>query len=218
MTSKILSMNIGGPKKLEWKGRSILTSIQKSPVDGPLIVLSDQIENNIFADPKYHGTLDSVLYIYGMSSANKFAQRLGLKEYTPGLTGETLTVDHFDETKISVGDVFQIGEVVAQASFPRVPCAKLIFCMQHDDGLKAMQDCGLSGVYFRILKPGKISKTDEVKRVEQAKHPFLIPEIYEIRVKNMKPTRKQYELMLANGAFPAKTVEKWSKFFPEGVE
>ena len=211
MKSKILSFNIGDPRMMEWNGKSVKSSMHKLPVEGPLLVHQNYIESNSFASPQFHGTPYAVLYIYGMSSALKFAERLSLKNYTPGATGETITVDHFDETQISVGDVFEIGEVVAQATFPRIPCGKVNFRMQHPEGQKAMQDCGLSGVYMRILTPGKIYKTDEVKRVERAKHQYLISDVYQHVVKKIDPTPAQLQTMVANGAFPQDKLDKWAK-------
>lgn len=211
MTAKILSLNIGGPKEMHWNGKTITSSMEKSPVPGPLAVHKDHIEGNSFSSPQFHGTLDSILYIYGLSSAQKFAERLGLEKYTPGMTGETLTVDHFDETLISVGDVFQIGEVKAQATFPRIPCGKVNFRMQHPEGQKAMQECGLSGVYLRILTEGKIHKTDTVDLVEPAKHRFSMFDLYPKMIKNLPPTKEEFEIMKANGAFPQRLIEKWTK-------
>lgn len=211
MIAKILSLNIGGPKEIEWNWKTITTSMHKLPVEGPLMVHKDHIEGNTFSNPQFHGTLDSILYIYGLTSAQKFAERLGLEKYTPGSTGETLTVDHFDETLIGVGDIFQIGEVKAQATYPRIPCGKVNFRMQHSEGQKAMQECGLSGVYFRILKEGKIKKTDEVKLIEPAKHRYTIFDLYPKMIKNLPPTQEEFEIMKANGAFPQRIVEKWTK-------
>lgn len=208
MQAKILSLNIGEPKVMEWNGRSIQSSMHKLPVAGPLVVHKDHIENNSFSSPQFHGGLHAILYIYGMTSAQKFIDLLNIKEYQPGMTGETLTVDHFDETQISVGDIFQIGEVKAQATYPRIPCGKVNFRMQHADGQKAMQDCGLSGVYLRILTPGKINITDEVKRIEQAKTTYLISEVYQTVIHKLQPDIGRVKM---NGAFPPEIVEKWTK-------
>ncbi len=210
MIAKIISFNIGGPKVMEWNGKTITSSMEKTPAEGPLVVHKDRIEGNTFSNPQFHGTLDSVLYIYGLTSAQKFVECLGLEKYTPGMTGETITVDHLDETLVSVGDIFQIGEVKAQATFPRIPCGKVNFRMQHTEGQKAMQECGLSGVYFRILTGGKIHKTDEVKLIEPAKHRFSIFDLYPKMIKSLPPTKEEFEIMKANGAFPQRLIEKWS--------
>lgn len=212
MNSKIISLNVGESKVMNWNGRSVTSSMEKESVEGPLIVHSDRIEHNSFANPQFHGTIDSVLYAYGLSSAQKFVELLGLKKYVPGATGETVTLDHFDETQISIGDVFSFGEVIAQATYPRIPCGKVSFRMQHENGQKAMQECGLSGVYFRILTPGKIHKTDVVKRIKLAEHRLMISDLYRIVIYKLKPTAEQLKIAEANGSLPTGTLEKIAKY------
>ncbi len=84
MKATILSLNIGGPKEITWNGKPITTSMEKHSVPGPLVVHKDRIENNSFANPNFHGTFDSVLYAYGMSSIKKFTEILGINYYPPG--------------------------------------------------------------------------------------------------------------------------------------
>ena len=114
MKSTILSLNIGEPELMEWRGQSIRSSMRKQPVEGPLIVHSLQIEGDSFASAS-HGTPDSVLYAFGLPSAQACATRIGLTSYLHGALGENLTLDDFDEFSISVGDTFKIGGVLAQA-------------------------------------------------------------------------------------------------------
>ena len=183
--------------------------MHKRPVAGPLKVHSDRIEGNSFASPNYHGTLDSVLYAYGMTSALKFMSLLNQTNYAVGTTGETLTLDHFEESEVSVGDIFEVGTVTAQATYPRIPCGKLNIRLQHPKGQRAMQECLASGVYFRILKPGIISSQDSVKRVEKSRHHFSILDLYKMVVYNEKLTPQQLEVALANDAFPKRFIEKY---------
>lgn len=211
MVAKILSVNIGGPAQMEWQGKSILSSMLKHPVPGPIKVLLDRVEGNTFANPQAHGAIHSVLYAFGIPSAQLFADRLGIKSYVPGSTGETLTLDQFDETEISVGDVFEIGEVIAQATYPRIPCGKVSYRMQNKDGQQAMIDCGRSGVYFRILKPGLISATDLVKRTKQSQYPFKISRLYQLIVSGERPTPEEFEIASNNPAFVAGQIKRWEQ-------
>lgn len=209
MNSKILSLNVGHPAPMEWQGKSILSSMRKTPVSGPLLVHRDRIEGNSFANPAAHGTPDFLLYAYGMPSALSFVKRIGLDTYEPGSSGETVLLDDFDETKVSVGDIFSFGAVIAQACFPRIPCGKVNFRMRHEGGQRAMQECGRSGVYLRILQPGEIHVSDAVKKIESAAHVFSIFEVYQLVLRAEKPTAEQLERAQANGAFPQKFLDRW---------
>ena len=80
MKTKILSLNIGGPAEMKWGEKSLVSSMLKHPVPGPLEVRRDGIEENSFANSNAHGNADSILYIYGMKSAREFAALLGLPD------------------------------------------------------------------------------------------------------------------------------------------
>lgn len=186
MESKILSLNVGRPAVMEWGGKTVTSSMNKTPISGPLIVSPTSVEGDSFHASHVHGTPDSVLYAFGMSSILEYLQRLGRKTHIPGGLGENLTVEDLDEKEVLVGDVFAIGEVLAQATFPRIPCAKVNIRMQHPEGQKEMLDGGRSGVYFRILKPGRIHTTDNIQRVSKVQTPSIsIHEVYRIYRKSM---------------------------------
>lgn len=210
LVSKILSLNIGAPEELEWRGDRIRTSMRKHPTPGPLVVHSDHIEGNSFANAVSHGNIHNVLYAYGMTSALDFIRGIGRDVYAPGSTGETLTVDSLDETEVSVGDIFEIGEVIAQATFPRTPCRKVDFCVQHERGRQAMIDCGRSGVYFRILRPGKIHSSDLLRRTERSQHPFPIFRLYQLLMSGTRPTAEELDMAKMNPAFLESQLKRWA--------
>ena len=209
MKSKVLSLNIGHPAPMEWQGRSVVSSMLKSPVAGPLVVHQDRIEGNTFSSPEFHGTIDSVLYAYGMKSIKSFMELLGGAPYSYGAVGETITLEDLDERTVSVGDIFRVGSVVAQATYPRIPCGKVNFRMQHPQGQKAMQQCGRSGIYFKILTPGQIALDDTMERSEEAKVRFSIWDFYQYVVTGTKPDAETMDRIRRNGSVPKKFIEKW---------
>ena len=208
MNLKILSLNSGHPKEITWDNKTISSSMLRVPVEGPLVVHKDYIEGNSFASPTLHGVEHSVLYAFGMKSLLSYLKLLGRTEYDPGALGENVTLDDLDENEISVGDIFEFGEVQAQATFPRIPCGKVNIRMQHPQGQKLLQECGRSGVYFRILKPGKIHKSDPVKRIELAPNRFSIADLYKKYIGRDRLTQKDFDILSANKAFPQMLLEK----------
>ena len=38
MTGRLLSVNVGRPREVEWEGKTVRTAIWKEPVDGPRMV------------------------------------------------------------------------------------------------------------------------------------------------------------------------------------
>ena len=210
MNCKILSLNVGGPEKMTWLGRSVLSSMNKKPISGPLLVTEKSVNEDFFASQEHHGTVDSILYAFGFKSIQKYLAELSIQNYEPGGLGENITVDDLPESEISVGDIFQIGEVKAQVTGPRVPCGKLNYRLQTPDALKAMQVTGCCGIYFRILKPGKIQKTDSFERTKQALVPFAIPELYGYLVRREVPSPEVLRRIQDNGAFSSRLVQKWT--------
>jgi MOSC domain-containing protein YiiM len=195
---------------MKWNGESVLSSMVKRSVPGPLVVHPEHIEGNSFGLPTVHGNPDAVLYAFGMKSAQAYADALGIGPYTPGLTGETITLDELEETEVSVGDIFSFGEVLAQAVYPRIPCNRLNIRLHNPRAQATMKECGRSGVYFRILRPGKIFLTDTVKLEEKAAHRYAISKLYRQMTHGEKLSDDEKRLMLANGAFRKNKLEQWA--------
>ena len=208
MNLNILSLNSGHPTEIVWDDKKISSSMLRIPVEGPLVVHQRYIEGNSFASPNLHGLEHSVLYAFGMKSIQSYLKLLERSNYDPGALGENVTLDDLDENEISVGDIFQFGEVQAQASFPRIPCGKVNIRMQHPLGQKLLQDCGRSGVYFRILKTGKIHKADSVKRTELAKDRFLISDLYRKYIGRDQFTQKDFDILHDKKILPQNIMDR----------
>jgi MOSC domain-containing protein YiiM len=210
MQSQIISLNVSHPVDVEWanngKTKTVRSSMHKKSFEGPLKVGLTNIEGDSF-DYKGHGTPDSVLYALALDSIKDYMARFN-RVYQPGDLGENITLDIFDEKNISVGDIFQIGEVQAQATFPRIPCGKVNFRMQNDQGQKLLIEHGRSGVYFRILRPGAIKQTDKVIRIKQSPVPISIFEVYHKVNAQHEWTDAECDLIEKNQAFPKDFLKK----------
>jgi MOSC domain-containing protein YiiM len=211
MKARILSLNVGQPAEIRWRGKNVVSSMHKTPVDGSLLVSKRRVKGDRFADEELHGTPDRVLYALGVKQIEGYVRALGLERYEPGSLGENITLDTLDERKISVGDIFKFGDVLAQATSPRFPCRKVNFQLRDPKALKTLHRCGNTGVYFRILKPGRIRRDSPVSRVKLAEHRFSIPKVYDKVMWLEAVTKKELETAVANGAFPADLIERWKR-------
>jgi MOSC domain-containing protein YiiM len=52
---KLLSVNVGMPREVDWQGRLVRTSIFKSPVSGPVRVTTLNLEGDEQSDLTVHG-------------------------------------------------------------------------------------------------------------------------------------------------------------------
>jgi len=212
LRTKVISLNAGGPETLEWNSQSVVSSMRKKQIQGSLKVRFDGVDGDSFANNKLHGLAHSAVYIYGLSSIRDYLSRLGLNSYEPGALGENLTVEHLDESEISAGDVFEVGSVTLEASFPRIPCSKLNIRMQHPEGQKQMIACGRSGVYFRVLVPGEIAPGSDLVCVRKADVNVPITELY-ARIACGKGWNEPYRIkeVLQNRSLPEKLVSDLTK-------
>ena len=61
---KLLSVNVGLPREIEWKGKIVRTSIFKEPVAGRVRVSKLNVEGDQQSDLTVHGGPDKAVYAY----------------------------------------------------------------------------------------------------------------------------------------------------------
>jgi hypothetical protein len=61
---KVLAVSVGTPREIEWQGRTVLTSIFKTPVTGRVRVDGLNIEGDRQSDLTVHGGRDKSVYGY----------------------------------------------------------------------------------------------------------------------------------------------------------
>lgn len=143
----------------------------KRPLAQGLIVNQRSIENDVFDSPKYHCREHSVVYAFSWPSLQLYGDFLGYADIQMGDVGENLSLDELDESQVLIGDQFQVGETILEATSARIPCSKLNFRFQNKLAQKKFITHGKSGVYFRVLRPGRIqtgSTLDLIHRHDEA--------------------------------------------------
>jgi MOSC domain-containing protein YiiM len=124
VSGKLLSVNVGSPREIEWLGRREATSIWKSPADGRVAVRGVNVAGDDQADREFHGGPDKAVYAYAREDTVWWERELG-RELENGNFGENLTVSGVDVTGAVVGERWEIGTVVLEVAQPRIPCWKL---------------------------------------------------------------------------------------------
>jgi len=176
---KIISTNIGEPRIIDWNGKEVKTGIFKFPVDQPIFLDLEDVENDYVIDRRYHGGIDKACYLYS-ADHYKYWQKLypGL-EMPWGMFGENLTIEGLQEARINIGDIFQIGEVIVQVTQPRQPCFKLEFRFNDNRIVRQFIDSGFAGAYVRVLKKGNV-KTDDLMEHIEKKNSISVRKVYEL--------------------------------------
>ncbi len=175
---KVISLNIAKPTEISWRGKAITTGIYKSSVAGPIFLDKEGLENDAVIDRKYHGGMDQAVYAYGHNHYQFWKELYPLLTFSNGFFGENLTVSNLDETKIQVGDIYELGETIVQVTKPRQPCYKLGIRFNDPAVIKQFWNTSKSGIYFRILQTGKVAIDDEFKLIEKAHNSPSIAEVF----------------------------------------
>ncbi len=166
----IVSVNVGLPRTVEWRGREVTSAIWKEPVSGPVVVAGVNLDGDDQADRRVHGGPDKAVYAYASEDYEWWAGSRG--PLAPGTFGENLTTAGIDLGASHVGDRWTVGSVVFEVAQPRQPCFKLGIRMGDDTFPDLFDEAKRPGAYLRIVRAGSLAAGDVIT-VEPARHPAV---------------------------------------------
>ena len=161
---KILSVNVGLPRPVTWKGRRIMTGIFKEPVAGRVRLRRHNLDGDAQADLSVHGGPEKAVYAYPSEHYPFWRRELELAELPWGAFGENLTTEGWWEDEVHVGDRFRIGTAELVVTQPRMPCFKLALRFDRDDIVERFLASDRPGIYFAIVREGEIGAGDAMER------------------------------------------------------
>jgi MOSC domain-containing protein YiiM len=181
---KVISVNIGKKEKLIYKGEEILTGILKHPVNKFISLGKEDVVNDVVVDRRYHGGEDQAVYVYSENHYKYWKELFPNLDWHFGMFGENLTISNLDETVICVGNVYKLGETIIEVTKPRTPCKKLGIVFKTQHFLKQFWNTTKSGIYFKVLKMGKIAVNEELILIKKAENSPTISEVYKSKKKS----------------------------------
>lgn len=162
---EIISLNVGRPVTVDYRGKPLETGIYKKPVQGSVQLHTLGFEGDGQADLKHHGGPDKAVCAYPLEHYSYWEKQLGKKlEYSA--FGENITTTGLLETEVCIGDIYEIGTTLLQVSQPRYPCFKLSQKHGPADLPAQVLDTKYSGFYFRVIREGEISAGDLIVKKE----------------------------------------------------
>ena len=180
-TMKVISVNLGERKTVKWKRKTVETGIFKFPVNGTIFLGEEDVNGDSVIDRRYHGGIEKAVYAYSEDHYAFWKERYPDLEWDYGMFGENLTVGGLDETMIHKGNIYQLGEAIIEVTKPREPCYKLGLRFNDQGILRPFWNSTKSGVYFKVVKPGKVSKNDEFNLLKEISENPTISQIYEAK-------------------------------------
>lgn len=180
---KVVSVNIGAKKTVNYKGRTIETGIFKQSVNYPIFLGKEDVNKDAVIDRRYHGGIDQAVYAYSENHYKYWKELYPNLDWRYGMFGENLTISNLEETAIQVGNIYKVGEVLLEVTKPRQPCMKLGIVFGTQKFLKQFWNSTKSGIYFKVLQTGNVAVNDVLLLVNKSKNSLTIAEVYETKKK-----------------------------------
>ena len=164
-TAQLVSVNIGLPRSVAWKGRTVQTGIFKEPVTGPVAARRLNLDGDRQADLTVHGGTDKAVYVYPAEHYAAWGEELAPIHLPWGSFGENLTTRGVTEGDVWIGERWQVGEAVFVVRQPRQPCYKLGVRFGRDDVLRRFVQSRRTGWYLAVEREGIIVAGDAIVRL-----------------------------------------------------
>ena len=160
--ARLLSVNVGLPRDIEWRGRTVRTGIWKAPVQGPCRVGKLNVEADGQGDLAGHGGEQRAVFVYQMASYRYWQERLGRSDFVPGQFGENFTIDGLPDDEVCIGDRYRIGAALLEVTQPRTTCYRVGMRMDEPQMAALLTASGRPGFYFRVLEEGEVAANDAI--------------------------------------------------------
>ena len=165
--ARVVSVNVGAVRTVDWHGRAVTTAIWKQPVEGRVPLRGVNLRGDDQADRTVHGGPDKAVYAYAVEDYAWWSHELG-RELGPATFGENLTVEGIDLNALVIGTRWLVGSTELEVSQPRTPCFKLGIRMGDAAFVDRFTDAERFGAYFRIVREGDVGAGDEITEVKRA--------------------------------------------------
>jgi MOSC domain-containing protein YiiM len=162
---KLLSVNVGLPREVEWRGKTVRTSIFKAPISGPVRVQSLNLQGDQQSDPSVHGGRDKAIYAYPSEHYAFWRTELPDADLPWGAFGENFTTEGLLEDRVCIGDHVRSGSAEFVVTQPRMPCFKLGIRFDRADIVKRFQRSGRTGFYLSVLREGQVTAGDPLELI-----------------------------------------------------
>lgn len=166
--ARLVSVNVGLPRDVAWKGRTVHTGIWKYPVYGRCRVGRLNLEGDGQGDLAGHGGEQRAVLVYQVEAYRHWEAQLGRKDLVHGQFGENFTVEGLADAEVCIGDRFRIGTALFEVTQPRVTCYRVGIRMNEPRMPALLTASGLPGFYLRVLREGEVGPGDEIAKVGEA--------------------------------------------------
>jgi MOSC domain-containing protein YiiM len=205
---KLLSISVGLPREVEWRGKTVRTSIFKAPLSGRVRVGRLNLEGDQQSDLSVHGGVEKAVYAYPSEHYAFWRAELPGVDLPWGAFGENFTTEGLREEAVHIGDRLRARSAEFVVTQPRLPCFKLGVRFGRPDMVKRFQHSGRTGFYLAVLREGEVAAGDSLEFIAQDEHGVTVADVvglYMADAANQEALRRVSELP----ALP----EGWRNYF-----
>jgi ferredoxin-NADP reductase/MOSC domain-containing protein YiiM len=174
---RLLSVNVGLPRDITWRGETVRTAIWKEPIQGRRMVRRLNIDGDGQGDLAGHGGEQRAVFVYQMDSYHYWERQLGRNDFVFGQFGENFTVEGMSDEEVCIGDQYRIGGALFEVTQPRVTCYRVGIRMNEPRMAALLVSHKKPGFYFRVLQEGEVEAGDEIVKIADGPERMTVAEI-----------------------------------------
>ena len=174
---RLVSVNVGVPRDVEWQGRIVHTGIWKDPVDGRRMVRRLNVDGDGQGDRQGHGGVNRAVFVYQIGSYRYWQRFLGRDDFTYGQFGENFTVEGLADDEVCIGDRYRIGSALFEVSQPRVTCYRVGIRMSEPRMPALLVAHRRPGFYLRVLEKRDVGSGDAIERLARGPEAMTVAEV-----------------------------------------
>ena len=174
---QVISVNVGLPREVIWKGITVRTGIFKDPVNGPVTIRKLNLAGDQQADLTVHGGAEKAVYAYPSEHYEYWRRKLPEVQFSWGKFGENFTTEGLAEDSLCIGDRLRVGSAMLMVTQPRMPCYKLALRFDRDDMIKRFLTSQRSGFYFSVIEEGEAQAGSKVEIMSRDPHRVAVVDI-----------------------------------------
>ena len=175
--ARLLSVSVGLPRDIEWRGRIVHTGIWKAPVQGRRRVRRLNVDGDAQGDLAGHGGEQRAVFVYQIESYRYWEKRLGRRDFLHGQFGENFTIDGLPDDEVCIGDRYRIGTALFEVTQPRTTCYRVGIRMNEPQMAALLTSSGRPGFYLRVLEEGEVGAGDPIVPIARGEERMTVAEV-----------------------------------------
>ena len=174
---RLVSVNVGLPRDIEWKGQTVHTGIWKEPVPGRVAVRRLNLQGDGQGDLAGHGGEHRAVMVYQVDAYHYWEAYLGRNDFSFGQFGENFTVAGLPDDEVCIGDRYRIGSALFEVTQPRVTCYRLGIRMSEPAMAALLVSHHRPGFYVRVIEEGDVGAGDEIVKVSDGPERITVADV-----------------------------------------